>query len=152
MAIECLPIMNIHAFSFPCMKCWDILIHSSYCWVNVMEDDDTVEKTYIWWQQKAWWRKYAMDIGLIIITKNLIVCAFPHFTGSTRNRESTERKWLWKDMSYTSMHIPLNHSSRESAVELGLLAYGYKIIFLKNLTTPHEREQTIILLFQKEWV
>lgn len=32
---------------------------------------------------------------------------------------------------------------------LGLLACGYTIIFIKNLTTPHEREQNIILLFQK---
>ena len=48
--------------------------------------------------QKAWWRKHAMDIGQIIITKNLIVYAFPHvsylhFTGSTRNRGFSWRKY-----------------------------------------------------------
>lgn len=152
MVIECLPIMNIHAFSFLCMKCWNILIHSSYCWVNVMEDDDTVEKTYIWWQPKSMVKKICHGHRTDNNHKEFDSVCISRFTGSTRSREPTGRKWLWKDMSYTSMHIPLQHSSRESAVELGLLAYGYKIIFLKNLTTPHEREQTIILLFQKEWV
>lgn len=44
----------------------------------------------------------------------------------------------------------IENSHGESTVWLELLACGYKIIFIKNLTTPHEREQNIILLFQKK--